>query len=91
MAETSDPPRVVAVAIVGTGRAGKIHAGNFASQVPQAHLVAFADPSEQALADVSKDFAHVEVSTDPIDVVHRSDVDAVVVAAPTAYHETIVV
>jgi hypothetical protein len=38
------------IAIIGTGRAGLIHAGNFARSVPGARLVAVADPVAESLA-----------------------------------------
>ena len=38
------------IAIIGTGRAGLIHAGNFARSVPGARLVAFADSVAESLA-----------------------------------------
>ena len=42
------------IAIIGTGRAGLIHAGNFARSVPGAQLVALADPVAESLAQAQK-------------------------------------
>ena len=83
--------RSITVAVIGAGRAGRIHAGNFASRVPGACLVALADPSEQALAEASQVLAGVSTHLDPAEVIADTAVDAVVVATPTICHESIVV
>jgi len=38
----------VGICLIGAGRAGMIHAVNFRNRVPNAELVAVADPFEQA-------------------------------------------
>lgn len=83
--------RSITVAVIGTGRAGLIHARNFASRTPGACLVALADPREQALAKASQELAGVSTYLDPAEVIADPTVDAVVVTTPTVFHEGIVV
>ena len=79
------------IAIIGTGRAGLIHAGNFARSVPGARLVALADPVVESLAQAQKSL-NVELGfADYQSVLERSDVQAVVIATPTAFHREIAV
>jgi len=79
------------IAVIGSGRAGMIHARNFAAGVDGARLVAMVDPvpaaREAALAELGagKGYAdYREALADPA-------VDAVVVVTPTVFHRDIVV
>jgi predicted dehydrogenase len=78
------------IAIIGSGRAGMIHARNFAAGVPGARLVAMVDPVAEArtaaLAELGLDKGYAdyrEALADP-------EVGAVVVVTPTVYHRDIV-
>src|SRR5512142_1038113 len=79
------------IAVIGSGRAGMIHARNFSASVEGARLVALVDPAaaprQAAMAELGleKGYAdHREALADPA-------VDAVVVVTPTAFHRDIVV
>jgi myo-inositol 2-dehydrogenase/D-chiro-inositol 1-dehydrogenase len=72
------------VAVLGAGRIGKIHAGNVALN-RNAKLVAVADPFGSAAKDLAGQFG-CEASLDPLAVIERDDVDAVVVGTPTHTH-----
>ena len=72
------------VAVLGAGRIGKIHAGNVALN-RNAKLVAVADPFGSAAKDLAAQFG-CEASLDPLAVIERDDVDAVVVGTPTHTH-----
>jgi myo-inositol 2-dehydrogenase/D-chiro-inositol 1-dehydrogenase/scyllo-inositol 2-dehydrogenase (NAD+) len=79
------------VCVIGAGRAGLIHARNFARGVPNARLVAVADPVEETARRACRE---LEVDTwylDYRDVMQDEAIDAVVVVAPTVYHKDIVV
>jgi len=79
------------IAIIGTGRAGLIHAGNFSRSVPGARLVALADPVAESLAQ-ARETLNVELGfADYRAVLERSDVQAVVIATPTAFHREIAI
>ncbi len=82
----------IAVAVIGAGRAGAIHARNLAfGQVPGAHLAALAEPHaptrEQASTELRCEAAHADYRR----VLDDRRIDAVVVATPSAYHCEIVV
>jgi myo-inositol 2-dehydrogenase / D-chiro-inositol 1-dehydrogenase len=72
------------VAVLGAGRIGKIHAGNVTLN-RNAKLVAVADPFGSAAKDLAAQFG-CEASLDPLAVIERDDVDAVVVGTPTDTH-----
>lgn len=79
------------VCVIGSGRAGMIHAINFAKNVPGAKLVAMVDPVADTLAKACAELgvksgyaSHEQALADPA-------VDAVVIVAPTKFHKDIVV
>lgn len=75
---------MIRIAVLGTGRIGRIHAANAAAH-PGATLVAVADPfvaSARALGDAYG----CDVMTDTVGAIERSDVDAVVIGTPTDTH-----
>lgn len=78
------------VLLVGAGRAGMVHARNFAAGIPDASFVGVADPSEEARRAAVAEL-HCDLSlSDPIAAVRREDIDAVIVATPTFTHAEIV-
>ena len=81
----------VKIALIGCGRAGRIHARNFAGRVPGARLVAVADPVEDAARAVADEFGADSWYTDYREMLEDAAVDAVVVVTPTKYHREIVV
>jgi myo-inositol 2-dehydrogenase/D-chiro-inositol 1-dehydrogenase/scyllo-inositol 2-dehydrogenase (NAD+) len=81
----------IGVCLVGAGRAGMIHAVNFRSRVPNAELVAVADPIEQACVNACKELSISKYFLDYKQAIQEKDIDAIVVVAPTAYHKGIVV
>jgi predicted dehydrogenase len=74
------------VAVVGAGRAGMVHARNFASGVSGARLAALADPDREALAVAAAETGCGRTHANPVDAVTADDVDAVVIASPTFTH-----
>ena len=79
------------IALVGCGRAGMVHARNFAGRIRGARLAALVDPVRSAAEEAAKELGVAEVSTDYRDVLKNPEVGAVVVATPTVYHKEIVV
>lgn len=72
------------MAVLGAGRIGKVHAANIVAH-PGAKLVAIGDPA----GDLAKDLAgrlSCESDLDPLAVIDRKDVDAVVIGTPTDTH-----
>ena len=72
------------VAVLGAGRIGKIHAANVSAN-RRAELAAVADPFGDAAEALAAELG-CEASRDPVAVIGRGDVDAVVVGTPTDTH-----
>lgn len=79
------------VCVIGAGRAGMIHARNFAAAGVHVRLVALSDPDRAALATACADAGVSASYTDYRQAIQDSAVDAIVVATPTAFHREIVV
>jgi myo-inositol 2-dehydrogenase / D-chiro-inositol 1-dehydrogenase len=84
----SDELRVL---VVGAGRAGLVHARNFAAGVPGGRLAALADPDPAALERAAAEVDCERTFTDPVAAAADDAIDAVVVAAPTFAHAEIAV
>ena len=80
----------IALALIGAGRAGMIHARNFKKGVPNAELVAVADPVEDAAKNALAELGLTRYATDYRELLQDPSIDAVVVATPTKYHCRIV-
>jgi myo-inositol 2-dehydrogenase/D-chiro-inositol 1-dehydrogenase/scyllo-inositol 2-dehydrogenase (NAD+) len=82
----------IRICVIGTGRAGMIHARNFAKNVKFAELVAFVDPVDETLQKVGKELNINNLYTDFKQALDTNeDIDAVVIATPTHFHNEIVV
>lgn len=81
----------VNVCVIGSGRAGMIHARNFARSVPNARLVAMVDPVKETAISACQELGIKTWYDDYRQALASSDIDAVVVVTPTAYHRQIVV
>ena len=79
------------ICVIGSGRAGMIHARNFARSVPRARLYAMADPVEEAAKAACRELGVEKYFLDYRQVLEDEAVDAVVVVTPTVYHREIVV
>ncbi len=81
---------MIRVCVIGSGRAGMIHAKNFASRVPGAKLTGMCDPDAEALDAACRELGVEKGYTDYRQVLEDSSIDAVVVVTPTVYHRDIV-
>ncbi len=81
----------VRVGVIGLGRAGLIHARNFAAAVPGAELAALADPNPEALQNCGEELRPVKCFSHWQEAVAHDDIEAVVLATPTDTHKAIVV
>lgn len=77
------------VVIIGAGRAGMIHARNFARSVPGVELMGLVDPNLEA-CQASADELGVPAAARP-DAFYEQGADAVVIASPTRFHRDIAV
>ena len=81
----------ISVALIGSGRAGMIHARNFKGSVPCAKIVAVCDPVPEAAKSAAQELEIDLCYTDYKQVMENEDIDAVIVATPTKYHCEIVI
>ena len=76
--------------MIGSGRAGLIHARNFASdKVSGARLVALADPAPEQLAAAGSELGIDALFPDYREALASDGVQAVVIASPTVFHRDI--
>ncbi len=78
------------IGIIGSGRAGMIHARNFARLVPGAHVAAVADADEDTRREAAAELG-VKGRSDYRFLLNDPAVQGVVIAAPTAMHRDIAV
>lgn len=76
----------ISIGIIGSGRAGMIHARNFARLIPSASVAAVSDSVAEARAAASAELGDVAEYADYRALLGDSKVDAVLIAAPTALH-----
>ena len=79
------------ICVVGAGRAGLIHAENFAGRVPGAQLAAICDPDGQAGRAAIKRFGAGKWYKSHTDALEDRGIDAFIVVTPTKYHRNIAV
>jgi myo-inositol 2-dehydrogenase/D-chiro-inositol 1-dehydrogenase len=82
--------QVVRVGLIGAGRIGTIHAGNFARHIPGAELVAVADPRGEAAESLAAKFG-ANATTDIDELVKNPDLDAVAITSIAAAHTDLIV
>ena len=74
------------VVVIGAGRAGMVHARNFATGVAGARLVAIAEPDDDTREAAAAELGVERSFARPLDAVGAADIDAVVIASPTFAH-----
>jgi myo-inositol 2-dehydrogenase/D-chiro-inositol 1-dehydrogenase/scyllo-inositol 2-dehydrogenase (NAD+) len=84
-------PDCQGICVIGTGRAGLIHARNFARVVPGARLAALVDTQAEALAAAGRELGVERLHADYRQALADPEVRAVVVVTPTKFHRDIVV
>jgi predicted dehydrogenase len=89
--ESFDMKREINICVIGSGRAGMIHAMNFKKNVPRASLVAVVDPNEHAAKQAVETLGIETYYTDYKEALKDDNIDAVIVVTPTIYHKEIVV
>jgi predicted dehydrogenase len=81
----------IGVCVVGTGRAGLIHARNFARGIGGAFLAALVDPRKEALAAAGREMGIDRQHGDFREALQDPAVRALIVVTPTRFHREITV
>lgn len=81
----------IGVCVIGSGRAGMIHAVNFAKNVPGAELVALVDPVEETVRSACAELGVEKGYASHTQAIEDKSVDALVIVSPTKFHRDIVV
>ena len=79
------------ICVIGAGRAGLIHAVNFAKGIRNARLTAISEPNRDTAQQACRELELDHHYQDYRQALEDDAVDAVVVVTPTAYHKDIVV
>src|SRR5579859_2036969 len=78
----------ITIGVVGAGRMGRLYANLLMREMRTVHLGALIEPHLPAHESLARDFPSVRIVSDLQDVL--SDLDAVVIASPTATHYELV-
>ncbi len=78
------------ICVIGSGRAGMIHARNFSRRINHGQLVALVDAHKETLEAAQKELEVEKGYADYRDALADPRVDAVVVVTPTALHREVV-
>jgi len=89
LTESKEEVEMMRMAVIGCGHWGPNHIRNF-STLPNVEVVACADLSEERLATINAGYPNVQAFTDYNELLADDEIDAVVVATPTASHFGIV-
>ena len=81
----------VGICVIGSGRAGMIHAANFAKNVPGAKLIAMVDPVVDVAMGACAELGIEKYYTDYQSALNDDDIDAIVIVTPTKFHVDIAV
>ena len=79
------------VCLIGTGRAGMIHANNFKGSVPNAQIFSVCDPNETIALDAAKKLGVDVIYHNYEEAIADKRIDAVIIATPTKFHREIAV
>ncbi|WP_216324317.1 inositol 2-dehydrogenase [Deinococcus aestuarii] len=87
MTRSSDSP--LRFALLGAGRMGAEH-GRALVGLPEARVVAVADPVEEAAQRVARLTRAARTYRDPLEAIHDPEVQAVVIVTPTSTHAALI-
>jgi len=77
---------MLGICVVGAGRAGMIHAKNFAGNIPGAELIAMVDPVDEVARSACKELGVETFYTGYEQALANTSINAYIVVSPTKYH-----
>jgi scyllo-inositol 2-dehydrogenase (NAD+) len=81
----------LAIGLIGLGRLGRVYARDLAGRIPEARLVAVADPVGPLAKDIATEFDVPRHYADPLALIDDTGVDAIVIVSPTHTHRELVI
>jgi myo-inositol 2-dehydrogenase/D-chiro-inositol 1-dehydrogenase len=81
----------VRIALVGTGRIGRIHAENLAKSLPEAQFVAVTDINRASAEQCAREYRIPSVAAAYQEILRRDDIDAVAICSNTDTHADYIV
>ena len=79
------------VGIIGAGRIGRVHADTLVTRVPNAEVVAIADIFEASAKSAAEQFNIPKYTTNPLELIRSSQIDAIVICSSTDTHTQFIV
>lgn len=76
----------IRLCLIGTGRAGMIHAGNFCTNVKDAEMTAVSDVDAARAQEAARELGVAKWYTDYREAIRESGAEAVIIATPTKFH-----
>ena len=82
--------RYVRLAVIGTGRIGKLHVENIVCSIPQAKLIGVADIDHVSATEVAGRFGIPLAVADYGELLNRPELEAIVICSATNTHAQII-
>lgn len=82
--------RIVNLAVIGTGRMGSVHCRNIVRHIPEIKLVAVCDIRLEVAQSIAAELGIQRVEEDYHRLLENPDIEAVLIAASTYAHDTII-
>ena len=82
--------RYVRLAVIGTGRIGKLHVENIVRSIPQAKLIGVADIDHASATEVAGRFGIPLAVADYSELLNRPELEAIVICSATNTHAQII-
>lgn len=82
---------IIGICLIGTGRAGMLHARNFNTKIPNARVVAVVDQVREMAVSAAQELGISKYYLNHKEALQDREVDAVVITAPTVYHKEIAI
>jgi len=83
--------KTLGICLIGSGRAGMIHARNYKNKIANAKMVAVVDIAEDVAKSAAAELGIEKFYTDYKKILTDKEIDAVIVVAPTNLHRDIVI
>jgi inositol 2-dehydrogenase len=79
------------VGVIGLGRLGKVYARDLARTIPETRVAAVSDTAPGLAESLAREHDVPRSYTDPLDLIHDRDVDAIVIVTPTDTHSPLTI